>query len=196
MLLEPRSSSACSFRGDELGRAAAGNLLLIGMGPHARRTYLPHIQKHSNRYNVRLSAVVELESRRSEVEALCGQLGISPAQLFVSPFRSNRMPADVCDQLDALVARHGVNGVIISTEPLAHRVYLEYALQRNLNVLVDKPMTTRIDVAHDLAQAQGIWADFRYILGLYRGVQRRKSTCLVPQCRNDLSRKLEITYLA
>jgi predicted dehydrogenase len=89
------------------------------------------------------------------------------------------MPSDVRERLDGLVARHHINGVIISTEPLAHRAYLAYALERGLNVLVDKPLTTRSAAAHDLGQARGIWEDYREILDLYRQLQERRTTCLM-----------------
>jgi hypothetical protein len=89
------------------------------------------------------------------------------------------MPDDVRSRLDALVARHRINAAIISTEPLAHGAYLEYALRSGLHVLVDKPLTTRHGVAHDPAQARGIWADYREVRRLYGKLQDRRRTCLL-----------------
>ncbi len=78
-----------------------------------------------------------------------------------------------------LLARHRIRGAIISTEPMAHKPYLEFALGRGLSVLVDKPLTTRADVAHELVQARGLWDDYRDTLALYKQAQAQRPTCLL-----------------
>ncbi len=57
---------------------------------HARRTYLPHMVKHSARYRARLAAVVELEICRNHTEEICARHGIAPEQLYISPFDTDR----------------------------------------------------------------------------------------------------------
>lgn len=155
------------------------NVCVVGVGPHACRTYIPHLQRHAARTGARLSALVELESERPRVEPFCRERGVSAEQVYVAPFSNGVMPADVRNRLDDLLARHRINGIIISTEPLAHRAYLDYALDRGLNILVDKPLTTRRDVANNLGQARGIWGDYCEVLERYRLLQRERTTCLL-----------------
>jgi len=154
-------------------------VLLIGLGPHARRTYLPHLTKLGRELRARLVGVVELESRRDETVSVCRQRGAEAAACFVNSF-GRAMPEETRRQLDAMVAELEINAVIISTEPLVHRAYLDWALDRGLHVLVDKPLTTRRDVAHDVTQARGLWDDFVEVLQRYRQLQDRGAdTCLL-----------------
>src|SRR6056297_4210053 len=95
----------------------AARLLLIGVGPHARRTYLPQLMKLGPALGAGLAAVVELESRRQEAGAICGQHGTNARRCFVRPFEG-KLPAEVRRKLDALVVEEEINAVIISTEPL------------------------------------------------------------------------------
>ncbi len=61
-----------------------------------------------------------------------------------------------------------------------HRAYLDWALDRGLNVLVDKPLTTRRDVAHDVGQARGLWDDYCQVLERYSQLQLSgANTCLL-----------------
>jgi len=126
-----------------------------------------------------LAAVVELGSRRDETISACRENDAVLEPYFVDPFQGD-LPADVHRILDAIVAEQLVNAVIISTEPLVHRAYLDWAVDRGLNVLVDKPLTTRRDVAHDVEQARGLWQDYSQVIARYRRAQARgANTCLL-----------------
>jgi predicted dehydrogenase len=175
---------ACApFSADQLLAAerpeGGSNILLVGLGPHARRTYATHLLEQGRRYTARLSAIVELASVRPATEAFCRERGISAERVYVEPFTAREMPAEVWARLDTLVVGHRINAMICSTEPLAHHTYLEYGLRRGLNVLTDKPLTTRRSVADDLDQARGIWSDYRDILTLYHRLQAYRRTCLL-----------------
>jgi predicted dehydrogenase len=159
--------------------APASNVILVGLGPHARRTYAPHMRKLGSRLNARLCAVVELASAREETESFLQAAGFAAERLYVPPFPPGGMPPEVSHALDGLVRRHGARGVIVSTEPLAHRAYVEYALDRGLSVLVDKPLTTRPGVAHDLAQARALWDDYAELRAAYRAARARNRVCVV-----------------
>ncbi len=160
-------------------KSALANVLLIGLGPHARRTYLPHLMRLGPEMGARLVAVVELESRRDETAGACWANGVEAELCFVKPF-NGELPEEVRQRLDAMVAELGINAVIISTEPLVHRAYLAWALERGLHVLVDKPLTTRRNVAHDVEQARGLWHDYCEVLQRYQRLQQRGAeTCLL-----------------
>lgn len=48
------------------------NLMVIGAGPHAKRIYFPSIKKlRDEGYDIRVKAVIELESRKDQTEDLC-----------------------------------------------------------------------------------------------------------------------------
>ena len=155
------------------------NVLLVGVGPHAQRTYVPHLVKHADRHHARLAAVVELEGCQLQTEETLKKHAMDPERLYVDRF-DRTVPDAVREQLDGVIERNRINAVIISTEPLVHKAYLDYALDSGLNVLIDKPLTTRRGVAHDVDQARGIWDDYADTLKRYRGPQSSgRQTCLL-----------------
>ena len=161
------------------GQTSNASVLLIGLGLHARRTYLPDLMKLGPRMGARLVAVVELESQRGATVEACHRNRTEARQCFLEPFEGE-LPEHVRRRLDALVIEERINAVIISTEPLVHRAYLDWALDSGLHVLVDKPLTTRKDVAHDVTQARGLWDDYVEVLQRYQRLQDRGAdTCLL-----------------
>ena len=155
------------------------NVMLIGLGPHARRTYLPHLMRLGPEMGARLAAVVELETRRNESAEILRANRAIATQCFVKSFTGD-LPDGVQRQLDKMVKELQINAMIISTEPLVHRAYLDWAIDRGLNVLVDKPLTTRRNVAHDVDQARGLWDDYCQVLERYFQLQLSGSnTCLL-----------------
>jgi predicted dehydrogenase len=164
-----------------IARKQSARVMLIGVGPHARRTYLPHLMKMKLglESGAQLAGVVELDSRRDETVSVCLEHGATAEQCFVQPF-AGALPEEVKWELDALVEQKRINAVIISTEPLVHRAYLDWALERGLHVLVDKPLTTRRDVAHDVGQARGLWEDYAEVMLRYQRLQQSGAdTCLL-----------------
>jgi predicted dehydrogenase len=123
--------------------------------------------------------VIDVEAARDGVEAACGRLLPGVERHYVSPFTGGELPAGVQVMLDGVVRRHRISGLIVSTEPLSHGAYIKYALSRGLSVLADKPLTTRKGVAHDPAQARGVWEDYREILAAYEAARVGRRVCLL-----------------
>ncbi len=63
--------------------------------------------------------------------------------------------------------------MIIGTEPLVLGAYLERTIETGLLVRVDRPLTTRRDVAHDVEQVLGLWRDYSHVMERYRRAQAR-----------------------
>lgn len=142
------------------------SLLLAGVGPHARRFYLPAIATWGPRYGVRLVAAIELESGRATAERALMEHHL-PAEIVTVPRFEFDMPAETRHRLDALADRLHPRALIVATDPLSHRPYVLWAMQRGLDVLLDKPITTRRGAVCDLAAAQGIEHDFQEILAAW-----------------------------
>ncbi len=156
------------------------NILLIGLGPHAQRTYVRHTHELAQRDGlaVRLSGIVELESERERIDALVCSQELDADTLFVSPF-TEELPANVESELNRITDQRGINAVIISTEPLSHRAYALWALSRGLSVLLDKPVTTRANAVSDARQAQLIADDATEILACYERAAAKSPLCLI-----------------
>jgi len=158
---------------------SAARILLIGIGPHARRTYIPHVALLSETRPVKLCAGVDIEANEISLRAWAVDQGMREELFFVPAF-TTLMPAWVELDLDRLVERHGINAVIISTEPLSHKAYAMWALSRGLHIMMDKPITTRAAAVCDVDQARGIEQDIKDLLCAYRISQASGTdTCFI-----------------
>lgn len=146
-------------------------IILIGCGPHARRVYLPALRHFRH---IELTLVIDLESQEFTVRA--ANIENKEAELwFVKPF-SDTVPDELAQRLSTFVIEKGITGVIIATEPLVHRAYAEWALHNGLNILMDKPITTRENATSKMASAKGIMDDYIFLLEKYRALQLEKET--------------------
>ncbi|MFE8601539.1 Gfo/Idh/MocA family protein [Archangium violaceum] len=150
-------------------------IAVIGLGPHARRVYVPALRRLRERFGVEVALVVELEAKEAEVRAFLATRELRPELLFVRPFQQH-MPEDVKAALSRATRREPLDGVIIATEPLSHRAYAEWALEERLHILMDKPVTTRENAATELQQAVGIYGDYEALLSAHGRLQKEKQT--------------------
>lgn len=116
------------------------NVALVGVGPHAKRIYLNYLKKH----RVNLSFIVELDSQKDNVRKYLDENGFKNTKIFTidDKFKdAEHLPEDTASNLLAVCKTFEITHLIISTEPKAHFMYLEFALKNNINVLTDKPIT-------------------------------------------------------
>jgi hypothetical protein len=142
-------------------RLKALNILLIGCGPHAKRVYIPALANSRGKYNVKLRAVVELDGKQNETKSIVNAVFDDVDFVFTKPFsRPHVLPAALKKRLDTTVDRCGIDGVIIATEPLSHMQYALWAIEHGLHILMDKPISTRKNIANSVAQAKSLATDF------------------------------------
>jgi len=153
------------------------NVLLIGVGPHARRIYVPALFKFALNLPVRLVAAVDLKSQKDIIDTYLQKQGY---ELDITYFESFDVTTGISDNarttLNELIRKYNIQGVIISTEPTAHKVYVEWALSKGLNILMDKPITVRKEVSVDYVQASKLIDDYNELLELYKSNQSDKPT--------------------
>lgn len=153
-------------------------LILVGCGPHARRIYLPALAKLRKLTGLELLLVIDLEPMRETVNAALSQYGLKPQVLFIEPF-DGEMPELLQRTLSEFTSGQQVNGVIIATEPLTHKAYADWALREKLNILMDKPVTARINSTSHLESADGILQDYLHLLEVYQSIQAEQETVFV-----------------
>ncbi|KAL9624631.1 MAG: hypothetical protein Q9160_001296 [Pyrenula sp. 1 TL-2023] len=152
--------------------------LLVGAGPHAQRTYIPHLQELEQQGTIEFQAIVDVEEKRKPLlEHL--QLAKSIPELLFVPAFTSEMPGHVAHRLNEAVARLKVSVVVISTEPLAHKAYGLWAIGQGLNVIMDKPISARCGSCTDLSSAYGIAQDHLDLLAAYLELQQRQQTCFL-----------------
>ncbi|UKZ89800.1 uncharacterized protein TrAFT101_004841 [Trichoderma asperellum] len=149
--------------------------LLVGVGPHAKRIYIPHLKTLEGDGRAKLVCAVDVEENAEAITEHRNK-AFPEAELFFVPFFSGAMPENVSLSLANLAARLKIDCVIISTEPLAHKSYGLWAISRGLHVIMDKPITVRKNVIHDMDQALGIAKDYEDLLTAYNELQKRQRT--------------------
>ena len=105
-------------------------LLLIGCGPHARTFYFPALRRWQAQGMASIAAAVDLECQQEMLEGFLAGTAVEP---ILVPPSDQRLAPVAQARIEDAVHRHGVSGVIISTDPLSHRVYAEWAIRRGLH---------------------------------------------------------------
>ena len=109
------------------------NFLVVGVGPHARRSHLPVLAAGQAAGLVGTICGVDLLGVADVLvpyEAADGLRSV-PVTL-IEPFDSRvpALPETVRRTLDTVVSSHGIDAVVVSTEPAYHMVYIRWALER------------------------------------------------------------------
>lgn len=151
-------------------------LMLVGAGPHARRTFIPHLLELGRRFDAEIAAVVDLTTSRDLVEAACAAHQLAPAFVWAEPFTATALPPELAARLDEVRQSREIDAVLISTPPEAHKAYAAWALANGLHVFMDKPITTRAGAANSAEQALGIYRDYLDLRQAYDRLQRRRDT--------------------
>ncbi|KXS94338.1 hypothetical protein AC578_4407 [Pseudocercospora eumusae] len=149
--------------------------MLVGIGPHAKRTYIKHFKDLAAEGRGEIVAAVDIVANRNQVERYAME-HLPQAKLILVPQFAHSMPMDVQDQLNAAVQILQIDCIIVSTEPERHKLYGLWAIGLGLHVIMDKPISTRKDALNSPTQAIGIADDYNELLAAYRKLQTRKRT--------------------
>jgi predicted dehydrogenase len=87
------------------------------------------------------------ESSELRLEAVCDR---DTVQLAL--FRKRYPDARAVSELDAVLGDPSIEAVVIATPPPTHHSLAKRALEAGKHVLVEKPLATRVDDAHELAR--------------------------------------------
>lgn len=152
------------------------NILLIGLGPHAKRIYYPICEQISNNYNIKLACVVDLEEKRADItKYLVEKKDKSTQTYFISPKERTyaKLSSKVEDELNQIVKKCDIKGVIISTEPSVHKMYSLWALNKGLSVLMDKPISIHKDISTNPKVPQKLVTDYYELKSAYLESKRK-----------------------
>ncbi len=146
-------------------QAPIRSIALIGLGWHARRVYYPWLEEAALQGRLRISAVVDLRDNSDAVRGFLAQRRVAPDHLLLTgqASDSDQLPEELAAQLNALHAAGQLDGVVISTEPRAHKRYVLWALEHGVHVLLDKPITAPAAAESTAEVADALWRDFEDI---------------------------------
>lgn len=138
------------------------NVVLIGLGPHAKRIYLHYLA--SLKIIPRL--VIDIESNADNVKKYLYEHAYNTETYFVpDQFRDvSRLPSNIGNEILSKLKQLNISHAIISTEPKAHKAYVRLLLQEgDVRILVDKPLTALCHVSTDPNLAKKIYSDYEDI---------------------------------
>ncbi|MGY0040139.1 Gfo/Idh/MocA family oxidoreductase [Pedobacter sp. NJ-S-72] len=154
---------------------SAIRIILIGIGPHSKRVYLPALAKLKEKFDLEILLTIDVKSESEKVKRHFEKHGYVINTLFIDPF-AVQLPEALKAELNHFVSENDINAVIIATEPSVHYAYAEWALSLRLHILMDKPVSTRENAVSELEQANGILSDYLELLKLYSDFQQEKPT--------------------
>ena len=161
------------------------NIALIGLGPHAKRIYLNYFKKHK----VNLALVVDLNSKKESTMSYLKEKDFKNTKFFglSDEYKDNeRLPEEVASNLLSVCKTLEVTHIIISTEPKAHNMYVEFALRNNYDVLTDKPIT----VNKNMTSIRSINKTRKQYYNILQMAENSKSMCKV-MCQRQYHRGYE-----
>lgn len=147
------------------------NIIIIGLGPHAKRIYYPICMKDGEKYGFELVHGVELLEKKNDVEKYFKEKDFRKIEiryLTTEERTYKKLHPKVEKDLNKIVRERKIKGVIISTEPLAHFQYAKWALQQGLYILMDKPISTAENVVSSLKAIESIKGDYEELGECYK----------------------------
>ena len=162
------------------------SVALIGLGPHAKRIYINYFKK----YNINLSLVVDLDSKKEEVRQYLDENGFKNTRIFTIEDQlkdKEELERNIESNLLAVCKVLEISHIMISTEPKAHFMYLKFALKNNINVLTDKPITVTKNMT-SLSSIEKIRKQYYELLEL---ANNSKCSCKV-MCQRQYHRGYEL----
>ena len=161
------------------------NIALVGIGPHAKRIYLNYFKKHK----INLALVVDLDSKKDSIRKYLDDNGFKNTKIFTiddSYKDDEHLPENISSNFLTVCKTFEITHLIISTEPKAHFMYLEFALKNDINVLTDKPITVAKNMT-SLSSIEKVRKQYYQILDL---AKHSKANCKV-MCQRQYHRGYE-----
>lgn len=143
------------------------NIMLIGLGPHAKRIYINLFKK----YKITPKVIVDLKSKKKEILDYLEEHEFRNIEfLFIDDMNKDNLelPSKLKEDLKKLLNTKDIKYAIISTEPKAHFAYAKFLLENNVNILMDKPITAPTEVCSNVKKAMNIKNEYEILCKMYK----------------------------
>ena len=141
------------------------NILVIGVGRHAKRIYIPALSNLGGK--VKIVGLVDLKSNERSVRKFLKENNLSIPTLFTN--KLNIIP----DDLNQFAKHNKVKAVAICTDPEAHVMYGKWSLANGYHVIMDKPIHASRNAAHDKWAARDIHIKYIDLLKDYEKLRKK-----------------------
>jgi predicted dehydrogenase len=157
------------------------NVLLIGVGHHAKRIHLRCLKK----LNLTPSLIIDLASAKESVLSSLAEHGYITEELKAhSTFHEHQSTTTAVhfledseklydnlslatqEQLNGLIATKQISHAILSTDSRAHYAYLRYLIPKGIKILTDKPITNPLNLVNDEQQVNKLRSEYQHLVQL------------------------------
>ena len=154
------------------------NIILVGLGPHAKRIYINLMKKHG----VLPLVIIDLEKNKKSIINYLRNERIYCDTYFVPNEEADNLTLSKKVQSDIrkLLKKNNVQYSIISTEPKAHFAYAKFFLKENINILMDKPISAPMFVFENIKNSREIKKEYDI---LKREYIKKNNINFVIQCQ-------------
>lgn len=164
-------------------------ICLVGLGPHAKRIYYNYIEQDVLDKKLDFYLLIDLTTKEADIDDFCAKRKVQPQNIFLSKVSQifqqtsdEKLDPRLVVFLDKAIREKRIQYAVVSTEPRAHKVYIEYFIKNKIPVLTDKPLTSPVGVNYKIKKVKQISADAKYLSVLsskydtpiYVQVQRRE----------------------
>lgn len=146
------------------------NILIIGVGHHARRIYIPALSNNSESCLYGL----DLLTQKSNIDDFLLKSKSSVLMYYTNDDSCEDVSGELLSILESIISTNKIDAVIISTDPLSHFKYAKWALGKGLHILMDKPITSEKDVCVDLKKAKKLVSDYNKLERIYKKFKLKK----------------------
>lgn len=187
-------------------------IVVCGMGPHTKKCHYAILRELAESHDISIELIIDLKSRQSIVEKWLTETSLKPKRcIFLDDSPENVLGTKLDTEADkALTELHNsgkLNKLMVSTEPKAHKIYVIWGLNHNIDVIVDKPLTANKVNSGDPESSMLLIKDYDEIHKavknssgrLYVMIPKRKrpSYCVIKEYADKLINELKIplTYI-
>lgn len=161
-------------------------ICLVGLGPHSKRIYYKFIEHEVGLGNLSFEILIDLQSKNRDINEFYKTQKILPKLTLLINNKEQIIPHEIDQDTENILLKEINNGrikfAIISTEPKAHKIYIEFFIKHHIPVLTDKPLTAPVGLNFKITSADSIFTDAKklyflskkYDTPIYIQAQRRE----------------------
>jgi predicted dehydrogenase len=159
------------------------NILIIGFGPHAKKIYYQILKKNNSKYSF---AILDIKQGENNIQQFFKDKECTPKAIhIIEQFRAgkSKLPTHIQKILASIQTQYRIDGMIISCESEYHLPYANWAIQKKISILMDKPISVRKNCSTNIRQSRALLKEYTHTLKRYNKVKEHMLFSVVTQRR-------------
>jgi hypothetical protein len=147
-------------------------IIIIGVGRHAKRIHIPFLEKLRLSSEVDITAVIDLENNRYILDSFLKNYGFMNTK-YISVTKNNftknnELKKNIREKITKEIDALNIDVAIISCDDKYHETYIKICLEKNIHILMEKPLFTEDYASTNVSKAKKIIKKYKNIANLYK----------------------------